>query len=337
MRYLRDESNPFDVPEREFIKNYRLPQYLILDLIEELKPMSSRHSSISFHIRVLIAINFFATGSYQTAVGKQNLHNVSQPTVSRCINEVSRIMDGYLAQKYIRFPITIFEKNEKAAVFQNRFNLPNAIGCIDCVHIAIISPPTVDPIRPARLYRNRKIYYSINVEATCDADMIFTSVNARFPGSTHDSGIWLVSPVRRLMRQNRSDHFLIGDSGYPLEPVLFNPIADPATRQEHKFNKLHKAARNTIERSFGVLKSVYRCMLKHRTLHYYPVTAGKIINSCFALHNYSRLRGFYPESHLDDNDLIVLEPEPDETQENILQTNYHDEGLRRRQEYCASL
>ncbi|KAI4455596.1 dde superfamily endonuclease [Holotrichia oblita] len=43
--------------------------------------------------------------------------------------------------------------------------------------------------------------------------------------------------------------------------------------------------RTTIERCNGVLKNRFRCLLKHRVLHYQPQTAAKIVNACAVLHN----------------------------------------------------
>ncbi|XP_055706988.1 putative nuclease HARBI1 [Phlebotomus papatasi] len=177
-----------------------------------------------------------------------------------------------------------------------KFNMPNVIGCVDCTHISIIRPLMHDTERPPRLYINRKKFYSLNVEATVDSDLIFTSVNPKFPGATHDSGIWMKSPVRNHMKKeflrNREQHIVLGDKGYPLEPFIFTPYPTPETDNQERFNRLHEQARNTIERSFGVLKAVFRCLLKHRVLHYKPVIAGKITNACFTLYNYMRRNGY---------------------------------------------
>uniref|UniRef100_A0A1B0DBN6 Uncharacterized protein n=1 Tax=Phlebotomus papatasi TaxID=29031 RepID=A0A1B0DBN6_PHLPP len=174
--------------------------------------------------------------------------------------------------------------------------MPNVIGCVDCTHISIIRPLMHDTERPPRLYINRKKFYSLNVEATVDSDLIFTSVNPKFPGATHDSGIWMKSPVRNHMKKeflrNREQHIVLGDKGYPLEPFIFTPYPTPETDNQERFNRLHEQARNTIERSFGVLKAVFRCLLKHRVLHYKPVIAGKITNACFTLYNYMRRNGY---------------------------------------------
>lgn len=51
------------------------------------------------------------------------------------------------------------------------------------------------------------------------------------------------------------------------------------------FNQYHKKTRNVAERTFGVTKSSFRCLLHHRTLHYYTSEAGTIINAVCTLHN----------------------------------------------------
>ncbi|KAJ8909334.1 hypothetical protein NQ315_017194, partial [Exocentrus adspersus] len=48
---------------------------------------------------------------------------------------------------------------------------------------------------------------------------------------------------------------------------------------EFRFNTAFKRARSTIERCNGLLKSRFRCLLKHRVLHYSPTTAAKIVNA----------------------------------------------------------
>ncbi len=54
---------------------------------------------------------------------------------------------------------------------------------------------------------------------------------------------------------------------------------------ESRYNDHHSAARSTVELLNGVLKARFRCLLKHRVLHYNPTVASKIINTCCSLHN----------------------------------------------------
>lgn len=63
------------------------------------------------------------------------------------------------------------------------------------------------------------------------------------------------------------------------------------TEAQANYNAAHKSTRNVIERCIGVLKGRFRCLLKHRTLHYRPLVAAKIVYSCAVLHNICVERG----------------------------------------------
>nr|CAH7724812.1 unnamed protein product [Callosobruchus chinensis] len=71
------------------------------------------------------------------------------------------------------------------------------------------------PSTPAE-YINRKGYHSINVQATCNADEGFTSVDASWPGSAHDSRIWSNSEICNIAKREfqRSNALLSGDEEY---------------------------------------------------------------------------------------------------------------------------
>nr|CAI5848324.1 unnamed protein product [Callosobruchus analis] len=55
-------------------------------------------------------------------------------------------------------------RRETAYRFYMKFGFPGIIGCIDCTHVAIISPHQQHPDYPEHLYINRKHYHSINVQ-----------------------------------------------------------------------------------------------------------------------------------------------------------------------------
>ncbi|XP_031335010.1 putative nuclease HARBI1 [Photinus pyralis] len=116
------------------------------------------------------------------------------------------------------------------------------------------------------------------------------NVNARFPGSTHDAYIWRHSAVSQVMeamyrRDARNVFYLLGDSGYPTRPWLLTPIPNPQAGGEERFNDRICSIRSLIERCNGVLKNRFRCLLRHRVLHYTPTVAARIVNACVVLHN----------------------------------------------------
>lgn len=78
----------------------------------------------------------------------------------------------------------------------------------------------------------------------------------------------------------------VGDAGYPLEPYIMTPYRSAQEGSpEAIFNVKHAKARNIVERTIGVLKNRFRCLLGARQLHYKPCKATQITNVCVALHN----------------------------------------------------
>ncbi|KAK9745262.1 DDE superfamily endonuclease [Popillia japonica] len=129
----------------------------------------------------------------------------------------------------------------------NQLNFPGVIGAIDGTHVAIMKPLN------EHNFINRKGYHSLNVQIICDSTMKVLNINANFGGSTHDSFIWRHSGIQRQMQQlyrNGERCWLIGDSGYPLQPYLLTPVlnAAPGT-PEANYNAAHATARNIIERT----------------------------------------------------------------------------------------
>nr|CAH7735452.1 unnamed protein product [Callosobruchus chinensis] len=107
-------------------------------------------------------------------------------------------------------------------------------------------------------YINRKEYHSINVQVTCNADEWFTSVDASWPGSVHDSRIWSNSEVCNIAKREfqRSNALLLGDEGYGIAPWLMVRFRKPNTPAEHAYNNLFTKERVIIERCFGQLKQL---------------------------------------------------------------------------------
>jgi len=105
------------------------------------------------------------------------------------------------------------------------------------------------------MYRNRKGYFSINVQTICDADLRIQNIVATFPGSNHDSTIFNYSSIRgKFERGEMKDSILVGDSGYALNKFLMIPFLNPTGDGQNTYTEAQIRARNAVERSYGVWK-----------------------------------------------------------------------------------
>ncbi|XP_022162166.1 putative nuclease HARBI1 [Myzus persicae] len=182
--------------------------------------------------------------------------------------------------------MTNADRNKAREEFKNAPQpFEGAIGAIDCTYINILAPKDHE-----EAYVNHHGNHSLNVQAIVSPKLKILNINPRYPGARNDSYVWSTSPIRRAMEyhynQGERHTWLIGDSGYPLEPWLMTPLPHyrEGTRQ-FKYTIKHCKARNVVERFFGVFKSVWRCLSYQRVLMYAPVMAGKIVNACAVLHN----------------------------------------------------
>lgn len=107
----------------------------------------------------------------------------------------------------------------------------------------------------AEHFRNRKGYFSLNVQTICDARLRIQDIVASWPGSQHDSTIFNASYIcHRFERGEFGDSLLVGDSGYPVRTYLIPPLANPTLPVHEIFNEAQIRTRNPVERSYGVWK-----------------------------------------------------------------------------------
>ncbi|KAJ8913125.1 hypothetical protein NQ315_006043 [Exocentrus adspersus] len=207
-----------------------------------------RNQAVSPEGMLLITLRFFATGSFLQVVG--DFIGIDKSTASRIIWKVSQVI-ARLYREFIRMPSDPEEIKEIRQSFYNIARFPKCIGAVDCTHIRISSPGGIEP----EIYRNRKGFFSMNVQAISDATGKFQNVVCRWPGSSHDSTIFNNSHVRAQFENGvYRDEVLVGDSGYGIRSYLITPLTNPNTPAEQLFNESQIRTRNPIERVFGVWK-----------------------------------------------------------------------------------
>nr|CAI5863280.1 unnamed protein product [Callosobruchus analis] len=288
-RMIRQESRPFDLPQERFIELFRLNKELCLTLIQMVEPYLQDPvltlRKVSKDIIVLAALRFYATGAYQRTIGQDLNLGLSQTSVHRCIHKVTDIIDEHLAKLFIKFPNTSRKRQEIKVEFMNKYGFPGVVGAVDGTHIAILKPEVEE-----HNFINRKGFHSLNVQVVSDESLKILSLNTNYGGSTNDSFIWRNSQIHRYMRHiyenGESNTWLIGDSGYPLQPYLMVPYLNPQLNTlQQAFNKSHSLARNVVERCIGLMKMRFRCLLKERVARYEPKFVAKLTTVCAVLHN----------------------------------------------------
>ncbi|XP_030062899.1 putative nuclease HARBI1 [Microcaecilia unicolor] len=170
-------------------------------------------------------------------------------------------------KKYVRQHIAFpTGEEEQRRVKQDFYKIARLPNVLGAIDCThvALTPPADQEMQ----YRNRKMGHSLNVQVVCDANL------------------------------------RIRDAGYGSKTWLLTPLAVPQSDAEKRYNEAHIATRCTIERTFGVLKSRFRCLhISGGSLQYSPEKVADIVLVCCMLHNIAL------KHHLDID--IVVPPEVD--------------------------
>lgn len=134
-----------------------LVKYLLTRFGDKLSYGSDHNNCLSPIEQLLLALRFYATGSFQIVIG--DLGKVSQPSACRAIQRVS-VLIAKLLPEYVSLPKTEEERQEVSKKFYHLSVFPGVYGAVDCTHIRIQSPGGVN----AERFHNRKGYFSLIVQ-----------------------------------------------------------------------------------------------------------------------------------------------------------------------------
>ncbi len=262
----------------------------------------NRNHAVTAEQKLLLTLRYYATGSFQSVCS--DFIGIHKSTASRIVRLVSHEL-ALLRPRFINFPEEEEEINEVRQGFYAIACFPKCIGAIDCTHVKIISPGGEN----AETYRNRKGFFSVNVQTVCDAHLRIQDIVARWPGSAHDSTILINSSLRRKFEMGEmGDSLLVGDSGYALKKYIMTPIAKPQTVGQNRYSEAQTRTRNPIERSYGVWKRRFPILAKGINVNVKFVQS--IIVATAVLHNIAC--HFGERDHKTDKKLEVLIRETNE-------------------------
>ena len=312
-RIVRERVDPLELyDDVDLVKRFRFRrrdiEFILHEIEGELQHRSERNSALPPSLQLLLALRFFASGSFQNVVG-DSIH-VSAPTVCRAVRKVAVALSNRLHQ-YVYLSQDNQYLQETKEMFADIAGFPNVIACVDGTQIPIQAPSEAE-----NEYVNRKGQHSLNIQVMCDAKMKFVNTVIRWPGSTHDARILTTSNIFREFENGQHNGLVLGDSAYPLKPWLMTPFIAVGNDAETRYNVSHSSTRSLVERSIGRLKRRFACL---RYLRMYPPRACAVIACCIVLHNIAIERGVpMPEDN---------EEPPDEQQADIAGGDHQDQNI----------
>ena len=279
---------------REFRKKYRVTKDVfdhVLGLIED--DLSHGGTSVPPLMMLLIFLEKMGHGVCNFhLVCSYGLNNRLCHHVLHKVAENLRVL-GHTSK--MCWP-TYTEQIASAAYFaQKQPLIDKAFGAIDGTHVRVRENKD-----QKHYFMNRKGFSSITVMAVCDAFMRFIWVTVGAPGAVHDARVYRNSSLpETLFNPNKTlpEYYLLGDPAYGNRTNLLCPSEVEVTAGQNRFNYAHSSVRMTIERTFGVLKGMWKVFeLGQHTCK----TTSLYFLACCVLHN------CVIDTHMDINEYLDL-------------------------------
>lgn len=178
---------------------------------------------------LLFTLRFLATGCFRRADG--DLCGVSQPTVLRIEDETVRKMLNCLISALCSLIKLNWYFNSQNLCYYMVF--PSIAGTINCTHV---------PIKKfggekGELFRNRKRFFSLDVQAINNAEGHITNIVCRWLGSAHESTIFGNSRLCSQFENGNIRGVFLGDNGYPYRPYPLTAFLSPTIGSWRRYNR----------------------------------------------------------------------------------------------------
>lgn len=142
-----------------FKQKFRLTKEVFLEVFQEIENMMSatqRSTKVPAIQRFAAALTFYATGGYQHTIWHERF---GQKTVGKAVHEVTKILEQYFCSKWIKFPLTVQDRQAVKLQFYEKFGIPGIVGCVDGTHVLMVGPQDDEHIYVDRLHN-----HSLNVQ-----------------------------------------------------------------------------------------------------------------------------------------------------------------------------
>ena len=217
-----------ELTDFEFFRNYRMTKDQFRHLVTRIRhrlpgatalgkarQVASSGAAVPPEIQLSIALRYLAGGSY---IDICRVHLVSYGSFYQVTN---RVIEAILAEMNHLVSLDLRDEDllhRLSDGFRRKTNgiVRGCIGAIDGICIQIRRP--AEKFGPSKFYC-RKGFYSLNVQAVCDANRRFTFVSIMAPGSSHDSMAFSLSWLSKAINGIGTvvfprGWFIVGDDAY---------------------------------------------------------------------------------------------------------------------------
>lgn len=237
--FIVEEGELFGFPldfnfqdDREFRKKYRMQKVTFLLLVRCIRRCKDAEVNKDFKwipmpTKLALALRYWAGGT-ALDYGDTPRH-VSRSSFYRAVEQVRDVILSPLCLPDIedreQWKDDEFLRRMSAGFEAARPLNPLAqhcVGCLDGLAVKIERPKNVSS---ERSYRNRKNFYSVNVQAICDAKRRFTHLSVITPGGTHDSMAFSLTDAYNYLCEGLPlPYFVACDEAYPSHGSLICPL-----------------------------------------------------------------------------------------------------------------
>ena len=313
----------------EFRRQLRVPPELFDEILERIGPDitgpgTNYRQSLEPGFKLCVVLKYLAHGAEQTELWTDYV--VSRSSICNMIVPVCSAIQRHYAEEVFKTPTTEAEWLAIAQDFEDRWQLPHALGALDGKHCRIKCPRNSGShywcvykkvfsvvllaLVDAR-YRfiwadlggvghqsDAQIYNHSSLKQHLAAGTLNVPPPARLPKDTPTPAPYRLPPVGQeepdepeMIQPPDVPYFIIGDDAFALNTYLMKPSSKSnMTRKEHVYSYRISRARRCVENAFGIL--AHRWRICYKEMQVQPEKAICIIKTCIVLHNLLRYR--YP-------------------------------------------